>query len=279
MSHLKKQADEKKEVPETPEFSLTKAVEDISQHGFAQAETLKEQEDTLSSLQATLSDVVKKREAVEGELRSKEREFLLCQGQMEHLEKQSKVLHDRCVSITMSKSELQGLIREEEENARKVKAKLDTYRSKMKAHREAVLFADSQTEAHKQLEEKKMQIQMLKQMKEQLKKDLEDPNGATQQMAKNEIDALKMKIFERKLSIAERREQLKAECEIHVQLKKDTEIQNKRHDAIVRRLCCQVNRAQALHRQMLEDVFDLQNQLDELKMQQQSSQGSAVSDY
>nr|XP_054603658.1 coiled-coil domain-containing protein 122 isoform X2 [Nothobranchius furzeri] len=254
MSHLKKQVDEKKEVPETPEFSLTKAVEDISQHGFAQAETLKEQEDTLSSLQATLSDVVKKREAVEGELRSKEREFLLCQGQMEHLEKQSKVLHDRCVSITMSKSELQGLIREEEENARK-------------------------TEAHKQLEEKKMQIQMLKQMKEQLKKDLEDPNGATQQMAKNEIDALKMKIFERKLSIAERREQLKAECEIHVQLKKDTEIQNKRHDAIVRRLCCQVNRAQALHRQMLEDVFDLQNQLDELKMQQQSSQGSAVSDY
>lgn len=34
-----------------PGFSLTKAVEDVSQHGYAQNEALRENQKTLSSLQ------------------------------------------------------------------------------------------------------------------------------------------------------------------------------------------------------------------------------------
>lgn len=38
-----------------PEFSLTRAVEEIRQHGFAQMENLREKQRTLSSLQVHIS--------------------------------------------------------------------------------------------------------------------------------------------------------------------------------------------------------------------------------
>lgn len=136
--------------------------------------------------QATLSDVEKKGEKAERELRSKVREILMLEGEMEHLQQQTKVLHNRCASISKENTELQIGISEEEESARMTLAGFNTYRNKMEGHRAAVLHAVSQTEAHKELEEKRALVRMLTQKKEELKEDLENPNGNTVQMAKVE---------------------------------------------------------------------------------------------
>ncbi|XP_072235475.1 coiled-coil domain-containing protein 122 [Leuresthes tenuis] len=252
-------------------FSLTKAVEDVSVHGYAQTEALKEKQRTLSSLQATLSGVEKKGEAAEQELKSKVREILMLEGKVEHLERQTKVRHDRCVSVAKENAELQMLMSEEEESAQHEVAKFNTYRKKMEGHRAAVLYAASQTEAHKELEGKKALVQMLTRRKEQLREDLENPNGNTVQIVKREIDALGREISGRKMTIAEMREQLRKEHEAHAKLKKDIEIQSRRHEAIIKRLRCQLSRAQAVHRQMSDDIYHLQKQLAELKRRQQSS--------
>ncbi|XP_070787010.1 coiled-coil domain-containing protein 122 [Enoplosus armatus] len=261
---------------ENPGFSLTKAVEDVSQHSFAQTEGLKEKHKTLSSLQATLSDVENKGEMAEQELRSKVREVLMLEGEMEHLEWQTKVLRERCAAIRKENAELQIGISEEEENARMALAGLNTYRNKMEGHRAAVLHAASQTEAHKELEEKRALVRMLTQKKEELKKDLENPNGNTVHMAKREIDALKGEISVMRKTVAEKREQLRKEFLTHTQKKKDIEIQNRRYEAIVKRLHCQLSRAQAVHRQMSEDIYHMERQLAELKMQFESSQDSVT---
>ncbi|XP_039998374.1 coiled-coil domain-containing protein 122-like [Xiphias gladius] len=264
---------------ESPGFSLTRAVEDVSQHGYAQTEALQEKQGTLSSLKATLSDVEKKGEMVEQELRCKVREILTLDGDMEHLEWQTKVLHDRCVSISKENTELQIRISEEEENARVALAGFNAYRKKMEGHIAAVLNAVSQTEAHKELEEKRALVRMVTRKKQELKEDLENPNGNTVHMAKSEIVALKEEISVMRTSIAKRREQLQKEFETHTQIKKDTEIQNRRYEAIVKRLHCQLSRAQAVHRRMSEDIFHMERQLAELKKQQESSQDSAVSSH
>ncbi|KAM4560493.1 coiled-coil domain-containing protein 122 [Odontesthes bonariensis] len=256
---------------ENPGFSLTKALEDVSLHGYAQTEALMEKERTLSSLLETLSGVEKKGETAEQELKSKVREILTLEGKVEYLERQTKVLYDRCVSVTKENAELQMLMREEEESARLAVAKFNTYRKKMEGHRAAVLYAASQTEAHKELEGKKALVQMLTRRKEQLREDLENPNGNTVQIAKREIDALGREISGRRMTVAEMREQLRKEREAHVKLKKDIEIQSRRHEAIVKRLRCQLSRAQAVHRQMSDGIYHLQKQLAELKRQQQSS--------
>uniref|UniRef100_A0A3B4ZHR1 Coiled-coil domain containing 122 n=1 Tax=Stegastes partitus TaxID=144197 RepID=A0A3B4ZHR1_9TELE len=205
---------------EQPGCSLTKAVEDVSQQGYAQSE--------------------EKAEVAEQELRSKVREFLMLEGELEQLERQTKVLHDRCTSISKGNADLQMFIREEEEVARTALAQFSAYRNKMEGHRAAVLYAASQTEAHKELEEKKALVRMLTQKKEELKEDLENPNGNTVQMS--EINALKKEISMRRTTIAERREQLQKETELHGQIRKEIEIQNRRYEAIVKRLRCQLSR-------------------------------------
>ncbi|XP_071320874.1 coiled-coil domain-containing protein 122 isoform X2 [Trachinotus anak] len=255
------------------------AVEDVSKHGCAQIEALKEKEKTLNSLQATLSDVETKGEMAEQELRSKAREILVLEGDMEHLERQTKVLHDRCVSISKENTELQIRLCEEEEKARIARAGFNTYRKKMEGHRAAVLHAASQTEAHKELEEKRALVRMLTQKKKELKKDLENPNGNAVRMAKREIDALKSEISVTRKAVAERRGRLQKENETHTQIKRDIEIQNKRYEAIVKRLHCQLSRAQAAHRQMSEDIYHMERQLAELKKQRESPRDSAVSGH
>ncbi|XP_076579101.1 coiled-coil domain-containing protein 122 [Chaetodon auriga] len=251
-------------------------VEDISQHGYAQTEALKEKQKSFSSLQETLSDVEKKGEMAERELRSKVREILLLEGEMEHLERQAKVLYDRCASISKENTELQIAISEEEENARMALARFSAYRTKMEGHRAAVLNVASQTEAHKVLEEKRALVRMLAQKKEELRGDLENPNGNTVQMAKREIDALQGEISLMRKTTAERKQQLRKEFETQTQIKKDIEIQNRRYEAIVKRLHCQLSRAQAAHRQMSDDIFHMERQVAELKRQLESSQASTV---
>ncbi|XP_029300355.1 coiled-coil domain-containing protein 122 [Cottoperca gobio] len=267
------------EIQEKPRFSLTKAVEDVSQHGYAQTEALKDKQKTLNFLQATLSEVEKKGEMMEQELRPTVREFLMLEGEMEHLERQSKVLQDRCASISKENTEVQYGISEEEVNAQVALARFNTYRNKMEGHKTAVLHAASQSEAHKELEEKRALVRMLRQKKEELKADLENPNGNTVQMAKSENDTLKQEISVMSETIAEKRENVRKELETHTQIKKDIEIQNRRYEAIVKRLHCQLSRAQAVHRQMSEDVYHMERQLAELKEQLGSSQDSAVSGH
>lgn len=136
--------------------------------------------------QATLSEAEEKCETAEQELRSKVREILILEAGMEHLEQQAKVLQDRCASVSKENTELQAGIGEEEEDAQTALAGFSAYRNKMEAHRAAVLRAASQTEAHKVLEEKRAFVRRLTQKKEELREDLESPNGSTVQMAKVE---------------------------------------------------------------------------------------------
>uniref|UniRef100_A0A3Q2PU58 Uncharacterized protein n=1 Tax=Fundulus heteroclitus TaxID=8078 RepID=A0A3Q2PU58_FUNHE len=187
----------------------------------------------------TLADIEKKFQHAEQELRSKSREIQLLEGEIEHLERQRKILLESCTSISKENIELQMLIQEEEDNAQLTLGKFDMYRKKMKGHRDTVLQAMSQTETHRELEEKRMLVCKLRQEKEQLRKDLQNPNDNTPQMRE---------LLDKKVAIAERREHLKNEFETHAKLKKDIEIQNRRHEAIVKRLRSQLSRAQAVHR-------------------------------
>lgn len=110
--------------------------------------------------QATLSDIETRGETAEQELRSKVRETLVLEGDMEQLQRQTKVLHGRYTSISKENTELQILICEEEDSARVALDGFNSYRYKMEVHRAAVLHAASHTEAYKELEEKRALVRM-----------------------------------------------------------------------------------------------------------------------
>ena len=136
--------------------------------------------------QATLSEVEKKGAAAQQELRSTVREILILEASTEQLQEETRVLQDRCASISTENTELQAKIREEEVEHQKALLVFDTYRNKMEGHRVAVVRAASQTEARKVLEEKRLLVKRLAQQREELREDLQYPNGKTVQMAKVE---------------------------------------------------------------------------------------------
>uniref|UniRef100_A0A3B5N181 Coiled-coil domain containing 122 n=1 Tax=Xiphophorus couchianus TaxID=32473 RepID=A0A3B5N181_9TELE len=257
-----------------------KAVEDVSQHSHTQTETLREKQKTLKSLQV----------------------------QLHHLSDETSLTGDfwtgmntfasHCISVVSVISccydsenvKLNVLLQDEEESARSALEKFSAYRNKMQGHKDAVLQAVSQTEAHRELKENRMLVLKLRQEKEQLKEDLQNPNGITLQTAKVQNihkTILKREISEWKTAIAEGREQLKKEFEIHAKLKRDIEIQTRRYEAIAKRLRCQliiyflftrnktskIIKPSRFFRQTLDEIFHLQKQLTEFKGQQHSSQG------
>lgn len=247
-------------------------MEEIRQHGFAQIENLREKQKTLSTLQVHLSPLLaspspnipnmnnlhfqanlleteKKGEMVEKELRSKIRKILAKEAEIEQLEKEINVLNDRQTLVSKENADLRRRIGEEEEDARKVLAQFSTYRTKMEGHRVAVWLVASRGEAQKVLEEKKASVRKLKKKREELREDLDKPNGSTVEKAKveavvhawvfksscyselllfknlqREIDALEVEISAMKKTVAEKRARLLEETETHAQFKEDAEV-------------------------------------------------------
>ncbi|XP_028327306.1 coiled-coil domain-containing protein 122 [Gouania willdenowi] len=244
-------------------LSLTQAVEDVHQQGHIQTEALKEKQKIQNSLQVFLSDLQQKSKAAEQELRWKAREFLVLEGELEQAELQTKVLQDRCASIRKDSAHLQATISEQEENVNRKLEEFKTYRYKMENHRAAVLLALSCTKAHKELEEKKDLVKKLRQETEELREDLQKPDGKTAQLGKRAVEALKEQISEKRTIIFEKKEELQNEGEVHTQFKKDIEIQKRRYEAIVKRLRCQLGRARAARREVSDDIHHMRRQLAE----------------
>lgn len=111
------------------------------------------------------------------------------EAEIEQIEHQKKVLHERCGSISKENEGLKIRIGEEEEAARTMKAQFSSYRKKMRGHRAAVLHA-SQAGARQTLKEKRAFVGKLKEKREELRQDLENPNGSTVEKAKVERGSL-----------------------------------------------------------------------------------------
>lgn len=128
-------------------------------------------------------EIKKKGEMVEQELRSTIREIMVKEAEIEQLEQQKQVLNDRCTSISNENAGLQMRTKEEEDNVRKVLAQFGSYRKKMEGHRLAVWLAASQGETQKVLGKKAL-VRKLKKKREELRDDLQNPNGSTVEKAK-----------------------------------------------------------------------------------------------
>nr|XP_046175729.1 coiled-coil domain-containing protein 122-like [Oncorhynchus gorbuscha] len=248
-----------------PDFSLTQALEDVSQQGYAQIVALREKQQVLSSLQAILSDIEKKGKEAEVELKSNVRQILILEGEMEHLQRHMQDLGLRSVTVYNENTVLRLLIEEEEDNFSRVLAGYNTYRNKMEGHRTAVLQAESQTRAHRELVEKRALVRVLTERREELRADLENPEGNAVKQAQKELDDMRGQISDRRKMVTERRELILKEFESHTLIKKHIEIQNRRYDAIVKRLHCQLMKAQSGHRQLSDDIYHMEREIQDLK--------------
>ncbi|KAJ8003789.1 hypothetical protein DPEC_G00152040 [Dallia pectoralis] len=254
-----------KETPEIPDISLTQALEDVSQQGYAQNMEVQQKQQLLRSLQAILSEKDNRVKETEMKLKSTLRQILILQGEMERIQQHMQDISSHSITVHNENSQLRHLIDIEEDNYHCVLAGYNTYRNKMEGHRKAILQAERQTTAHLELAEKRVLVRELTEKREELRADLDNPKGSAVKQEQKEIDDMKEQISVLTNMVMEKRAHIQKEFESQTVIKKDIEIQNKRYEAIVKRLHCQLKKAESSHRQLSDDVYHMEREIQDLK--------------
>lgn len=110
-------------------------------------------------------------------MKSNVRQILLLEGQMERLQRDMQDLGSQSVAVYNENTDLRLRLEEEGDSSRAALAGYNTYRNKMEGHRACVSQAESLTAAHRELEEKRALVRALRERREELRADLQNPEG------------------------------------------------------------------------------------------------------
>ncbi|XP_030637721.1 coiled-coil domain-containing protein 122 [Chanos chanos] len=247
------------------EISLTGNSEQISLQGEAQVLELREKQQAADAIQAVLSEIERNCEAVRLQLKLTDGQIcgLICeieqsQSRMESLELESQ-------AILMENMRLRFTIKEEEEHTRSVLDGYQLYRNKMECHKSAVFLVESQSPAYKEVMKKREEVKKLREEREELRVNLQDPHGSAVLKTRREVDELKEQVASMRKMVREKRAFLLREQEGQSQLRKEIKSQNRRYEAIVKRLHYQLNKAQSSHRQLSADICQMEKEVEDLK--------------
>ncbi|XP_062852848.1 coiled-coil domain-containing protein 122-like [Trichomycterus rosablanca] len=255
----------KKGLVSDSQFSLCSALLDVSQQGESQATELKKKRQILRSVQVKLSELVKSFEAVASNIKVKQRQINSFTNEIERAYSQNERQQNNIQAILMENMKLKHNIEEQLESLHLAVAMYNTYCNKIKSFKMAILALESQTAVQKELMVKRNEVKRLKKHQEELRVELQNPNGITAQKAQKEIDDIKTQIHHTQELIKGERMLLEKERETHSQLQRDITIRNRRCEAIVKRLRCQLNKAQSKFQQLNSDIFNMEKEVERLK--------------
>uniref|UniRef100_UPI00398F611E coiled-coil domain-containing protein 122 isoform X1 n=1 Tax=Pristiophorus japonicus TaxID=55135 RepID=UPI00398F611E len=243
---------------QSTQLSLSQIVKEVAQQQQQQAVEAGKNKNILSHLQAQLFEMEKENKVVLQEFRTTEKQIYHFENESESRRQHSAELEAQLWSLNADNLKLKFAIQEEEEKYFKLLSGYDKYRKKMLAHKELTNQLESRTPIMMELKEKILMVKELKAKKEELVTDLMNPEGNIIKQVQGEIAELKTKISEIKEVINENSVLLIKEQECHVQLRKEIEVQNKRCEAILKRLYCQLNKVQSHKRQLTWDMEQME---------------------
>ncbi|XP_063068045.1 coiled-coil domain-containing protein 122-like [Engraulis encrasicolus] len=211
---------------------------------------------------ATLLGLLSSCADVELALQSRECQISSLQCQLEQLRRHNTTLETELQQIHTHNTTLQFSIQEHEERKQAILARNHGYRRRMQEHKKALEEARSHMPINRELLETRELLRLLRGggggEADTLETDLH-----------NECDAggVDSSILMKVKSVEEKQAILRKERETHAQLRKDIEIQNKRFDAIVKRLRCQLSKAQFDQRDLISDIKRMERRVEELTAQ------------
>ncbi|XP_006915017.1 coiled-coil domain-containing protein 122 isoform X1 [Pteropus alecto] len=245
--------------------SLTDAVEQVAKQQQLQTSEIERHKKILFHLQNELHELEKQIASVSAETKETERQIHQQDAAMENsklqcenLETQIKALHTENVKL---KFDIEAAQEEFEEHM----IRYNEYYAKIKAHKDSLGEEERKHSFMIELHEKRDLVKKLKTMKEELRQDLQNPEGNRMKQVQDDITMLKNKIITVKESIIEKTCFLEKEKKIHEKLRKEIEVQHKRYGAILKRLHCQVNKLQSHRRQWQWNIQQLEKTAAELR--------------
>uniref|UniRef100_UPI00398E5E65 coiled-coil domain-containing protein 122 isoform X2 n=1 Tax=Pristiophorus japonicus TaxID=55135 RepID=UPI00398E5E65 len=204
---------------QSTQLSLSQIVKEVAQQQQQQAVEAGKNKNILSHLQAQLFEMEKENKVVLQEFRTTEKQIYHFENESESRRQHSAELEAQLWSLNADNLKLKFAIQEEEEKYFKLLSGYDKYRKKMLAHKELTNQLESRTPIMMELKEKILMVKELKAKKEELVTDLMNPEG---------------------------------------NIIKQVQVQNKRCEAILKRLYCQLNKVQSHKRQLTWDMEQME---------------------
>ncbi|XP_060723135.1 uncharacterized protein LOC132843999 isoform X2 [Tachysurus vachellii] len=210
------------------QFTLCSALLQATQQGESQAAELKEKQQILNSAQDTLSKIVKSYATVSSNIKLKVQQITGITNEMEHVNRQIERQQTEIQVIQMENRAFCCSIEEQLENSHSLLAWYNNCHNKMKSYKMSLATLESQTTIHMELMEKREKVKRQKEHIHELKMDLQNPEGNAIQQA---------------------------------------QIHNRRCEAIIKWLCCQLNKSQSTNRELSSEIFHMEKEVKHLKKQ------------
>ncbi|XP_043927983.1 coiled-coil domain-containing protein 122 [Protopterus annectens] len=211
-----------------------------------------------SDSEVELAELEKEKLAALQEIKKTEKQIYLLDDDAECKQKKCKALELQNQAIYIENIRLKMNIEEEEENVAKLLSENNVYRKKMATHRELIAVVENKLPFMIELAEKKETVKKLREKKQELAADLQNPEGNLIKQVQAEIAVIKVQIATTKEAIADQVTLLSKEHDVHNKLQKEIEMQNKRCEAILKRLHSQLNKAQSKKRQWNWDIQQME---------------------
>ncbi|KAF4112676.1 coiled-coil domain-containing protein 122 isoform X2 [Onychostoma macrolepis] len=245
------------------DFPLNDALQELLQQGAARARQLGDAQRELDTLQASLLQLEQSGESAGSQVKLQEKTLAALDCDTEQLQRSVLRLEAQIHSLLLENLELRSWTEEQQQRRRSQQTEFSSYRSRVTEHRTAVCLQESRAHLHQELQQKQQEASGLRLTLEELQTDLQKPVRQTQK----EIDVLKASILAARQTVMEREAHLENEQHTQTRLRREIEIQERRCEAILKRLRSQLKKAQSGHLQLRSDVTHLQTRLDELRGQ------------
>ncbi|NWI56844.1 CC122 protein, partial [Calyptomena viridis] len=245
--------------------SLAEVVKQVAERQHSQASEIQKSKTVLFQLQAKFQELEKEINSILLETKTTEREIHLQDDAIEvtkyhceNLEGQVRALYSENLKLRCDAEAVQ-------EKFEMILARNNEYREKIKDHKHLFCEMESKMPVMIELAKKKALVEELKTKKEELMRDLQNPEGSVIKQVQEEITLLKNEITILKDFIKKKTDLLEEEKKKHAKLRKEIEVQNKRYDAILKRLHCQLNKVQSNKRQWHWNIQQLEKKAAELR--------------
>ncbi|XP_028734324.1 coiled-coil domain-containing protein 122 isoform X1 [Peromyscus leucopus] len=245
--------------------SLTDVVEQVAKQQQSQTSEIEKHKRVLFCLQIELHDLEKQIAAIAAEAKETEKQMHQQDAAMENSKLHCGLLETQIESLYSESVKLKFDTETAQEQFEEQMIKYNAYYAKIKAYKDSLGETESKCSFMTELYEKRELIKNLKTMKEDLREDLQNPQGRCATQIQEDISKLTNKIMTVKDSIIEKTYFIEEEKKTHERLRKEIEVQHKRNDAILKRLHCQVNKIQLNRRKWQWNIQQLEKTAAELK--------------
>ncbi|XP_043846518.1 coiled-coil domain-containing protein 122 [Dromiciops gliroides] len=245
--------------------SLSEVVKEVVEQQQSQTSEIEKNKKILFQLQNEVCELEKQIGSVIAETKETEKYIYQQESEIEKtklhcgsLEAQIKYLHAENVKLKFS-------IETAQEEFEECLTRNNAYDEKIRIYKEGLAEAENKWPFMIELHQKKEQVKKLMTKKKELIHGLQNPEGNMIKQEQEEINNLKEKMVTIEASISTKNNLLEEEKRVHEKLIKEIEVQNKRYDAILKRLHCQVNKLQANRRHWQWNIQQMEKTSEELR--------------